>query len=126
MFLQISSKKTKARQLLPLIFNFAEVLLVAKTSLWEGQYGTMRSDLELAGTFRFFAFLLLILFDGPWHAKACSEFEKDFQTNRLDYHLIKSRLLENLKDRQIYNVGHCFSQYLNKLLGCVCRVLAPM
>ena len=38
----------------------------------------MRSDLELPGTFRLFAFLLLILFDGPWHGKACSEFEKDF------------------------------------------------
>ena len=72
------SKKVKTRQLLPLIFFFAEVLLVAKTSLWEGQYGTMRSDLELPGTFRFFAFLLLILFDGPWLGKACSEFEKDF------------------------------------------------
>ena len=52
--------------------------MVAKTRLWEGQYGTIHSDLELPGTFRVFDFLRLILFDGPWHGKACSEFEKDF------------------------------------------------
>ena len=55
-FFRFPLKKTKARQLFPFIFYFAEVLLVAKTSLWEGQYGTIHSDLELPGTFRFLPF----------------------------------------------------------------------